>query len=54
MGLEVLAHVLKAAINADLRANIGGLRWQGARTHRLEVGVDKKKYCIEITMSICF
>ena len=39
MGLEVLANALKAAINADLSANTGALRWQGAMSHRLEVGV---------------
>ena len=39
VGLKVLANVLKAAINADLSANTGALRWQGAMTHRLEVGV---------------
>ena len=38
VGLKVLANVLKAAINADLSANTGALRWQGAMTHRLEVG----------------
>ena len=38
MGLKVLANVLKAAINADLSANTGALGWQGAMTHRLEVG----------------
>ena len=38
MGLKVLANVLKAAINADLGANTGALRWQGAMTYRLEVG----------------
>ena len=36
--LKVLANVLKAAINADLSANTGALGWQGAMTHRLEVG----------------
>ena len=46
MGLEVLANALKAAINADLSANTGALRWQGAMSHRLEVGVglEKKTY----------
>ena len=38
VGLKVLANVLKAAITADLSANTGALRWQGAMTHRLEVG----------------
>ena len=38
VGLKVLANVLKAAINADLSANTGALRGQGAMTHRLEVG----------------
>ena len=38
VGLKVLANVLKAAINADLSANTGALGWQGAMTHRLEVG----------------
>ena len=37
MGLKVLAHVLKAAINAELSANTG------AMTHHLEVGVGLKK-----------
>ena len=46
MELEVLANALKAAINANLNANTGALRWQGAMTHRLEVGVglEKKTY----------
>ena len=46
MGLEVLANALKAAINVDLNVNTGALRWQGAMTHRLEVGVglEKKTY----------
>ena len=30
-------NMLKAAINADLSANTGTLRWQGARTQRLQV-----------------
>ena len=38
VGLKVLANVLQAAINADLSANTGALGWQGAMTHRLEVG----------------
>ena len=38
VGLKVLANVLKAAINADLSANTCALGWQGAMTHRLEVG----------------
>ena len=38
VGLKVLANVLKAEINADLSANTGALRWQGAMTHGLEVG----------------
>ena len=38
VGLKVLANVLKAAINAELSANTGALGWQGAMTHRLEVG----------------
>ena len=38
VGLKVLANVLKAAINTDLSASTGALGWQGARTHRLEVG----------------
>ena len=37
MGLKVLAHVLKAAINAELSANTG------AMTHHLEVGVGLEK-----------
>ena len=46
MGLEVLANALKAAINVALNVNTGALRWQGAMTHRLEVGVglEKKTY----------
>ena len=42
MGLEVLANALKVAINVGLNV----LRWQGAMTHRLEVGVglEKKTY----------
>ena len=38
VGLKVLANVLKAEINADLSASTGALRWQGAKTQRLEVG----------------
>ena len=46
VGLEVIANVLKAARNAELSANTGALRWQGALSHRLEVGVglEKKTY----------
>ena len=46
MGLEVLANALKAAIIAGLNVNTGVLRWQGAMTSRLEVGVglEKKTY----------
>ena len=46
MWLEVLANALKAARNAELSANTGALRWQGAMSHRLEVGVglEKKTY----------
>ena len=46
MGLEVIANALKAAINTNLSANTGALRWQGAMSHHLEVGVglEKKTY----------
>ena len=46
VGLEVIANTLKAAINAKLSANTGALQWQGAMSHRLEVGVglEKKTY----------
>ena len=43
MGLEVLVNALKAAINAGLNVNTGALRWQGAMTRRLEVGVGVEK-----------
>ena len=46
VGLKVLANVLKAAINADLIANTGALGWQGAMTHRLEVGAGLGKKII--------
>ena len=43
MGLKVLAYALKAAINAGLNVNTGALRWQGARTRRLEVAREEKR-----------